>query len=73
MRKSTRIFILTAVIEALLIVGAVYMITQVTSGAWKTFDQADALDRIYTVMGAAIGGIGGAFLFLALVLRLKGQ
>jgi hypothetical protein len=73
MRKSTRIFILTAVIELLLIAGAAYMVMQVSSGAWRTFDQADALNRILTVMGAAIGGVGGCFLFLAGYLRWKGQ
>ncbi|CAM5525383.1 hypothetical protein MAUB1S_08762 [Mycolicibacterium aubagnense] len=73
MRKSTRILILTVVIELLLLTGAVYMITQTASGAWKTFNQAEALDRIYTTMGAAMGGVGAAFLFLAVVLRIKGQ
>ena len=73
MRKSTRIFILTAVLEALLLAGAVYMITQTTSGAWRATNPAEALNRIYTVMGAAMGGVGAALLFLGTVLRVKGQ
>lgn len=73
MRKSTRLFLVLLLVEVLLVAGAAYMINQVTSGAWRTFDQADALQRIYTVMGAAIGGIGGCFLFLAAFLRFKGQ
>lgn len=73
MRQSTRIFILTAIIEALLVAGTIYMVLQVTSGNWNTFDEAEALTRILTVMGAAIGGVGCALLFLGVVLRWKGQ
>ncbi len=72
-RKSTRIFVLTAVIEVLLLAGAAYMLMQVTSGAWRTFDQADAVNRILTVMGAAVGGVGGVMLFLGFFLRSKGE
>ncbi|MEO9338444.1 hypothetical protein ABFT80_13460 [Mesorhizobium sp. SB112] len=73
MKKSTRIFILLAGIEVLIVAGAAYMLMQVTSGAWRTFDQAEAVRRIMTVMGVAFGGIGAVLLTLAIMLRIKGQ
>jgi hypothetical protein len=73
LKKSTRIFILLAVIEVLIVAGATYMLMQVTSGAWRTFDQAEAVRRIMTVMGGAFGGIGLLLLTLAIVLRIRGQ
>lgn len=73
MRKSTRIFILLAVFEVLLIAGTVFMVHQVTSGAWRTADTAFAIQRILTIMGSAIGGVGGVFLFLGCLLRWRGE
>lgn len=73
MRKSSRIFILLVVFEVLLIAGTVFMIHQVTSGAWRTADAGFAIQRILTIMGSAIGGVGGVFLFLGIYLRLRGE
>jgi len=73
MRKSTRIFILLGIVEALFLAGAVFMVVQVTSGAWNAPDPSEALSRILTVAGGAMGLFGGVFLVLGLSLRRKGE
>lgn len=73
MRRSTIIFILLGVIELLLILGAVFMASQVMSGAWNAPDPQEALSRIFTVIGAAIPLIAIPFVILAVGLRKKGQ
>lgn len=73
MKYSTRILVLFVIVELLLLAGAIYMTMQITSGAWRAPDQAEALRRVYTVIGGAMGGLGGAFLFLVIALRLKGK
>lgn len=73
MRKSTRVFILLGVFEVLLAAGTAFMFYQVTTGAWRTFDQAEAIQRIFTIMGGAMGAIAGVFLLLGLLIRMKGD
>lgn len=73
MKKSTRIFILLGVIEAIIVAGAIFMVLQVTSGAWNTPDPSETLSRILTVAGAAIAIFGFPFLVLAISLLRKGE
>jgi uncharacterized membrane-anchored protein YitT (DUF2179 family) len=65
MRKSSRIFLLTAIIVVLLAIGGAYLL-------WA-LNEAEAKRRVLTVFGGAIGGVGGSLLFLAVFLRFKDQ
>lgn len=65
MRRSTRIFLLTVFLIVMLAGGAGYLLTLGNSDEFNR--------RVLTVFGGAIGAIGGAFLFLAVFLRLKGR
>jgi hypothetical protein len=73
MRASTRMFVLLAVIEVLLILGGIYMVSQVASGAWNAPDPQEAVSRITTVIGAAIPLVAIPFLLLAIGLRRQGK
>lgn len=73
MRKSSRIFILLAVLQTLIVLGTLYMVTQVTSGAWHAPDPGEALRRILTVAGIAIPVFGFPFLILGISLRHTGE
>ena len=73
MKQSTLILILLAIIELLLVVGTLYMVSQVTSGAWTAPDPQEALSRILSVMGAAIPLVALPFIVLAVSLRRKGN
>jgi hypothetical protein len=73
MRKSTRIFILLGIIEALIIAGAIFMVFQVTSGAWNAPDPSEAISRILAVAGGAIPLVGLPFVILAISLLRKGE
>lgn len=73
MKRSTRIFILLGILEAFFLAGAIFMVMQVTSGAWNAPDPSEALSRILAVAGGAMGLFGGILLVLGILLRRKGQ
>lgn len=65
MRSSTRVFLLTVALILLLVCGAAYLL-------W-VLDEPEAKRRVLQVFGGAIGAVGGAFLFLAAMLRYQGR
>ena len=73
MRKSTRIFILLGIVEVLLVAGAAWMTSQVTSGAWNAPDPSEAISRIFTITGAAIPIVAVLFGLIGFGLRKNGQ
>ena len=73
MRRSTLMLVLLGVIEVLLVLGGIYMVNQVQSGAWNTPDPGEALSRILSVIGAAIPVVAVPFVILAIGLRRRGQ
>lgn len=73
MRKSTRMFVLLLVVEVLLVLGAVYMVGQVSGGNWNTPDPQEAVSRIMTVIGAAIPLVALPFVLIGIGLRRKGE
>lgn len=73
MRKSSRIFILLGIVEALIVAGALFMVVQVTGGNWNAPDPGETIARILTVAGIAIPVFGLPFLILAISLLRKGE
>lgn len=73
MRKSTRILIGLAVIEAMLAGGAGYMMAQTRSGAWKTDNQGEAIRVITEIMGGAMGVAAGVLLVAFFFQRRQGN
>jgi len=65
MRPSTRVFVLTLALIAILACGAAYLL-------WA-LDEPEAKHRVLVVFGGAIGAVGGAFLFMAALLRFQGR
>ena len=55
MKKSTRALIGLVVIDALLALGAAWMVWQTKSGAWHAPDEGAAITAITRTAGGAIG------------------
>lgn len=55
MKKSTRTLVGLVVIDALLALGAAWMIWQTRSGQWSTPDPAAAISTITATVGGSMG------------------
>jgi hypothetical protein len=73
MKKSTRALTGMIVLDLVLLAGAAWMVWQVRSGAWNAPDPAEAVSRITTTAGGAIGLITGVLLVAFVVHRRKGN
>jgi hypothetical protein len=74
MKRSTRILILAAVAEAGLFALMVYLIAQTKSGAMATaMPVPEAISRIATGLGAAMGVFLAVCILTFLALRKKGD
>ena len=73
MKKSTRALAGMAVLDALLVAGAAWMVWQTKTGAWNTPDPAATITEITRTAGGAIGIVTGMLLVAFLVQRRRGD
>ncbi|WP_219893708.1 hypothetical protein [Aquisediminimonas profunda] len=74
MKPSKRILILCGVFETLLAALGLYLLAQISSGAMTTTTSpAEAAKTITSVLGAAMGGLGGLMLVMYFVLKRRGS
>lgn len=74
MKKSKRILILFAVVEALLAGIMIFLVLQVTSGSVQpTVSAEETIGRIGASLGAVMGGLGAFLLIWAILLRRRGE
>ena len=73
MKKSTRALTGMIVLDLVLLASAAWMVWQVRTGAWNTPDPGEAISRITTTAGGAIGLITGVLLVAFVSHRLKGN
>lgn len=74
MKPSKRILILCGVIETLLAALCLYLLAQISSGAMTTTTSpAEAARTITSVLGAAMGGLGGLMLVMYFILKRRGS
>jgi amino acid transporter len=72
MKPSKRILLLGIVIEGLLAALGFYLLTQLASGGLKpTNSLAETASTVLSVLGGAMGGLGGLFLVLFFVLKRR--
>jgi hypothetical protein len=72
MKPSKRILILAIVVELLLAGGAWFLVSQLQGGTLTpNGPSTETMRRIGEVFGAAMGGLGGVFAVLYIVLRIK--
>jgi hypothetical protein len=70
MKKSTRALLGLIVLDALLALGAAWMVWQTKSGAWHAPDESAAISAITSAAGGAIG-IVTVILLMAFVLHRR--
>lgn len=73
MKKSTRALVGLIVIDALLLGGAAWMVLQVKTGAWNAPDAGEAIQRITTIGGGAVGLVTVILALAFVVHRRKGN
>ena len=74
MKPSKRILILFGVFEIFLGSLGLYLLTQISSGAMTTTTSpAEAGKTITSVLGSAMGGLGGLMLAIYIVLKRRGS
>jgi hypothetical protein len=74
MKLSKRILILGIVIELSLMGLGVWLLLQLESGVLRpTTSVAQTTSTVTTVLGTAMGGLGGLLLVLYIVLRRRGS
>jgi hypothetical protein len=73
-KPSKRILILCGVFETMLAALGLYLLAQISTGAMTTTTSpAEAAKTITTVLGAAMGGLGGLMLAIYIVLKRRGS
>lgn len=70
MKKSTRALVGLLLLDAIVIIGAWWMIDRTRSGAWNSNDPAGTISMVTTTAGMMIGVIS-AVLLLAFVLHRR--
>jgi|SoiMethySBSTD1v2_1073268.scaffolds.fasta_scaffold1652195_2 hypothetical protein len=73
MKKSTRALAGLVVIDLALAAGAAWMVWQVRTGAWNAPDPGEAISRITSTAGGAIGIVTAVLLVAFAVHRRKGN
>ncbi len=74
MKKSTRSLVGLIVIEAMLFVGAAWMVMQTETGAWQTVgSKGEAISAITSTAGAAMGIVAAILLLAFFVHRRNGN
>ena len=73
MKKSTRALTEMAVLDALLVAGAAWMVWQVQTGAWNTPNPAATIAEITRTAGGAIGIVTALLLVAFVVHRWRGD
>ena len=73
MRKSTRALLGLVVLDALLALGAAWMVWQTKSGAWHAPDEAAAITTITSTAGGAIGIVTVILLMAFFIHRRAGN
>ena len=73
MKKSTRALAGMAVLDALLVAGAAWMVRQVQAGTWNTPDPAATITEITRTAGGAIGIVTALLLVAFVVQRGRGD
>ena len=70
MKKSTRAMVGLVLLDAIVIIGAWWMIGRTQSGAWNSNDPAGTISRVTTTAGMMVGVIS-AVLLLAFVMHRR--
>ena len=73
MKKSTRAIVGLVALDAILAGGALWMVAQVRSGTWNAPDPAEAIRRIMSTAGGAIGIVTAVLLVAFVVHRRRGN
>lgn len=73
MKKSTRALIGLILLDAIIIIGAWWMVDQTKSGAWHSNDPAASIGMITTTAGTVVGVITAALLLAFFVHRRAGN
>jgi hypothetical protein len=74
MKPSNRILLVGVVVEAMLAALGIYLVMQISSGGMSTsVSPAEAKATITTVLGSAMGGLGGLLLVVYIVLKRRGS
>lgn len=73
MKKSKRALVGLVVIDAVIVLGAAWMIWQTKSGAWRAPDEAAAISAISTTAGGAIGIVTALLLMASWMHRKRGN
>lgn len=73
MKKSTRALVGLVGMDLVLAAGAAWMVWQVRTGAWNASDPAEAIGRITSTAGAAIGVVTAVLLLAFVVHRRRGN
>ena len=72
MKKSTRALVGLVTLDGLLAAGAAWMVVQVKNGTWNAPDPAEAITRITSTIGSAIGIVTAVLLVAFVVHRRQG-
>ena len=73
MKKSKRALVGLVVLDALIVLGAAWMIAQTKSGAWHAPDEAAAISTITATAGGAMGIITVILLMAFAMHRKRGN
>jgi uncharacterized protein (TIGR03382 family) len=73
MRKSTRALVGLVAMDLILAAGAAWMVSQVKTGAWDATDPSEAITRITSTAGGAIGVVTAVLLLAFVVHRRRGN
>ena len=74
MRKSTRALVGLVVLDALMLVGALWLVLKVRSGDWSTtVPPGEAITTITSTAGGAIGVVTAILLLVFVIQRRKGN
>lgn len=73
MKKSTRALLGLVGLDAALALGTLWMVVQVRTGAWRTFNEGEAIATITSTMGGAIGVVTALLLVAFVVHKRRGN
>ena len=74
MKKSTPALVGLIVIETLLLLGAIWMVVQVQTGAWQaTVSKAEAISAITSGVGGIMGVVAAILLLAFFIHRRRGN
>lgn len=74
MKKSTRALVGLVVLDALLLIGALWLVLKVRSGEWSTtVPPSEAIGTITSTAGGAIGLVTAILLLAFVIHRRKGN